>query len=155
LNLARTGLDERDRENGRTMFSAAGCVLCHQFNGEGGATGPDLTSVGQRFTVRDILDATLNPSRAISDQYQMTTLELTDSRTLSGRIVARDEQHIRIATDLMRPTKSMTVPNDQVRSVRPEPVSTMPSGLLNALNEDELLDLLAYLVAGTNRDGRP
>jgi hypothetical protein len=31
----------------------------------------------------------------------------------------------------------------------------MPSGLLNALNEDELLDLLAYLVAGTNRDGRP
>jgi hypothetical protein len=36
----------------------------------------------------------------------MVTLELADGRTLSGRIVARDEQITRIATDLMRPTAS-------------------------------------------------
>ena len=48
----------------------------------------------------------------------------------------------------MRPTESIEVDNASVRRVRPEPVSTMPSGLLNALNENELLDLLAYLVSG-------
>jgi putative heme-binding domain-containing protein len=148
LEVVGRGLTGRNLENGRAMYAAAGCALCHQINGEGGAIGPDLSSLGQRFTVRDILDATIHPSKAISDQYQMTTLELADGRTLSGRIVARDEATIRIATDLMRPTQSIAVPNGEVRRERAEPVSTMPSGLLNALNEDELLDLVAYLVAG-------
>lgn len=148
LEVVGRGLAGRNLENGRAMYAAAGCALCHQINGEGGAIGPDLSSLGQRFTVRDILDATIHPSKAISDQYQMTTLELADGRTLSGRIVARDEVTIRIATELMRPTQSISVSNQQVRRERAEPVSTMPSGLLNALNEDELLDLVAYLVAG-------
>ena len=130
------------------MFAAAGCVLCHQVNGDGGAVGPDLSTLGQRFTVRDILEATIHPSKAISDQYQMVTLELADGRVLSGRIVSRDEQITRIATDLMRPDKSDTVSNGTIRKSITHPVSTMPSGLLNALNEDELLDLVAYLKGG-------
>jgi hypothetical protein len=40
-----------------------------------------------------------------------------------------------------------SIPNDAIRRVRPEPVSTMPSGLLNALSEDEVKDLIAYLLA--------
>ncbi|HZJ13871.1 MAG TPA: c-type cytochrome, partial [Chthoniobacteraceae bacterium] len=148
LKVAERVSDSRNLDNGRKMYSAAGCGICHRFNGEGGAIGPDLSSLGQRFTVRDILDATINPSKAISDQYQVTTLELADSKSLSGRIVSRDAKHTRIATNLMRPTESIEVDNASVRRVRPEPVSTMPSGLLNALNENELLDLLAYLVSG-------
>ena len=73
------------------------------------------------------------------------TLELADGRSLSGRIVSRDEQITRIATNLMRPAESDAVPNDTIRKAIAHPVSTMPSGLLNALNEDELLDLVAYL----------
>ena len=130
------------------MFAAAGCALCHQIHGEGGAIGPDLSTLGQRFTVRDILEATIHPSKAISDQYQVMTLELAEGRTLSGRIVSRDEQNTRIATDLMRPTESASVSNAAIRKAIAQPVSTMPSGLLNALNEDELLDLVAYLKGG-------
>jgi putative heme-binding domain-containing protein len=117
-------------------------------NGEGGATGPDLTTVGKRFTVRDILEATIHPSKAISDQYQVMTLELDDGRILSGRIVSRDDQTTRIATDLMRPTEATTAPSSSILRIRAEPVSTMPSELLNALNEEELLDLVAYLKMG-------
>lgn len=148
LAVVGRGLEGRNLQHGREMYAAAGCALCHQINGEGGAIGPDLSTLGQRFTVRDILDATIHPSRAISDQYQMTTLELADGKTLSGRIVSRDERTTRIATELMRPTKSTAVPNESILRTRAEPVSTMPSGLLNALNEDELLDLVAYLVSG-------
>ncbi len=147
LKVVGRGLVGRDLERGRRMYAAAACALCHRFNGEGGAIGPDLSSIGQRFTLRDILDATLHPSKAISDQYQMMTLELADGTTLSGRLVSRDETSTRIATHLMRPGQSTTVPNDTIRHLRAEPVSTMPPGLLNPLNEDELLDLLAYLVA--------
>lgn len=139
------GLKGRDPKHGRETFAAAGCVICHQINGEGGAVGPDLSTLGQRFTVRDILEATIRPSNAMSDQYQMVTLELADGRELSGRIVSRDEQNTRIATNLMRPTESDTVSNSKIRQTITHPVSTMPSGLLNVLNEHELLDLVAYL----------
>lgn len=147
LELAGRGLNDRDLRRGREMYSAAGCILCHRVGGEGGALGPDLSGIGRRFNVRDILEATIHPSRAIPDQYQVMTLELTDGKTLSGRIISRDANTTRIVTDLLRPTRSTAVPTGSIRRVRPEPVSTMPSGLLNALNDDELLDLLAFLVS--------
>jgi putative heme-binding domain-containing protein len=145
LAVVSRGLEGRERRKGRETFAAAGCVLCHQINGEGAAVGPDLSTLGLRFTVRDMLEATIDPSKAMSDQYQMVTLELVGGETLSGRIVSRDEQNTRIATQLMRPTQSDTVPNSEIRKATVHPVSTMPSGLLNLLNEDELLDLVAYL----------
>jgi putative heme-binding domain-containing protein len=150
MAVAGRGLTGRDAQRGRATFAAAGCVLCHQINGEGGAIGPDLSTLGQRFTVRDILEATIHPSKAIPDQYQVTTLEMADGSTLSGRIASRDEQTTRIATDLMRPTESVAVSNTTIRKTIAQPISTMPSGLLNALNEDELLDLLAYLKGGAH-----
>lgn len=82
----------------------------------------------------------------------MMTLELKDGTTLSGRIVSRDTRSTRIATNLMRPTESSAIDNDSIRRIRPEPISTMPSGLLDPLNEEELLDLLAYLVSGGRGD---
>jgi putative heme-binding domain-containing protein len=147
LALVGGGLNDRDPQRGRTMFAAAGCALCHQAGGEGGAIGPDLSTLGQRFTVHDILEATIHPSKAIPDQYQVMTLELTDGKTLSGRIVSRDERFTRIATDLMRPSDSVAVANASITKTIAQPISTMPAGLLNPLNEDELLDLLAYLKA--------
>jgi putative heme-binding domain-containing protein len=148
LKVAERGLEGRNHGRGRAMYAATGCALCHRFDGDGGAIGPDLTGIGQRFSIRDILEATINPSKAISDQYQIITLELTGGKSLSGRIVSRDSESVRIATDLMRPSKATAVHADSIRRERAEPVSTMPPGLLNPLNENELLDLLAYLVSG-------
>jgi putative heme-binding domain-containing protein len=148
MRLAEKGLAQRDLRNGREMYLAARCGVCHQFNGEGGAIGPDLSTLGKRFTVRDILDATIHPSRAISDQYQVMTFELEDGRYVSGRVLSRDETSTHIAIDLLRPTVATTVPNDAILRSRAEPLSTMPTGLLNTLNEDELLNLIAYMVHG-------
>ena len=145
LEASSRGLANRDLDHGRQMYSAAGCVLCHSFRGEGSAIGPDLSTLGQRFTLRDILDATLHPSKAISDQYQMMTLELTDGSSRSGRLVSRDSEATLIATELMNPTQTTRIANRLIKKIRPEPLSLMPSGLLNPLNKEELLDLLGYL----------
>ena len=148
LEAVGNGLAARDFENGRRTFAAAGCVVCHRVAGQGGAVGPDLSTLGQRFTVRDILQATIHPSDAISDQYQLTILELKDGKTISGRVVSQDEEGTRLATDLMKPGQSVVVPEDSIRGRHRVPVSTMPTGLLDALNREELLDLLGYLAAG-------
>lgn len=149
-DLAAQGLHARDYADGKSMFSAAGCVACHRLGGEGGTIGPDLTGVGQRFTPADIIEAIIEPSRAISDQYRMVMLQTKDDRSYSGRILSRDDQFTRIATNLMRPSQTIAVPNASITSEQSLPVSLMPSGLIDPLNENELLDLLAYLVSGAD-----
>ena len=148
LSAAEKGFRNRNYQNGKTMFAAAKCVTCHRFNGEGGATGPDLSSLGQRFTIRDILDSTLHPSKAISDQYRVTMLTLSDGRTISGRIVSRNNERLSIATNLNRPSQSTSISLSEIEAEHLTPVSTMPDGLLDPLNRDEVLDLLAYLYSG-------
>ena len=118
--------------------------------GEGGTIGPDLTAVGQRFNLQDILEAVIDPSRTISDQYRMMLLKTSDGQTHSGRIVSRDDESTRISPNLMRPSQTVAVNNDLIMSEQALPVSIMPSGLVDTLNEDELLDLLAYLFSGAN-----
>ncbi len=57
------------------MFSAARCVVCHRYSGEGGATGPDLTQLAGRFGAKDMLEAIIEPSKVISDQYKASVVE--------------------------------------------------------------------------------
>jgi len=37
-----------DRVNGKDIFTAQRCALCHMIDGTGGVLGPDLTAVGNR-----------------------------------------------------------------------------------------------------------
>ena len=47
------GMQERDFEKGRELFAAAGCYACHRFQNQGGMTGPDLSTAGRRYAIRD------------------------------------------------------------------------------------------------------
>ena len=47
-----------------------------------------------------------------------------------------------------------TVNRNQVEEIKPSPVSMMPEGLLNTLKEDEVLDLLAYVLSRGDRKDR-
>src|SRR5262249_13053835 len=85
--LAEKGLTKRDFDRGRRLFGEAKCFGCHRFDNEGGALAPDLTLASGRYSVRDLLDKILNPSKAISDQYAQTVFTLKDGRVIEGRIV--------------------------------------------------------------------
>lgn len=131
MALVKSGLLGRDLANGEAMYSATGCVTCHRLGGEGGTVGPDLTRGGQRFNLQDILEAVIDPSRTISDQYRMMLLKTSDGQTHSGRIVPRDDESTRISPNLMRPSQTVAVNNKLIMSERALPVSIMPSGLVN------------------------
>ncbi|MCK5945478.1 MAG: heme-binding protein, partial [Planctomycetes bacterium] len=60
----------RDFENGERMFSAGQCVMCHRFRGRGGRCGPDLGSLGKRFSIDAIVTAICAPDDTIAEQYQ-------------------------------------------------------------------------------------
>jgi hypothetical protein len=42
----------------------------------------------------------------------------------------------------------VTIDRTQVRSIEPSKLSPMPTGLLNLLTKDEILDLVAYVLSG-------
>jgi putative heme-binding domain-containing protein len=132
------------------LFHAIGCASCHRFDGYGGNIGPDLSSVGNRFSVEGILEEIIHPSRVISDQYSSSEVVLDDGETITG-LVAQREDSVRVYTrDLdAEPT---VVSRDAVETIRQVDVSQMPAGLINSLNPEELRDLMAYMLSGGDPD---
>jgi len=145
--LATDGLKERDFENGQKMFAATRCVVCHRFAGDGGATGPDLTQLAGRFNIKDLTEAIIEPSKVISDQYKSSSIARVDGQVVSGRIVAENESQISVLTDPEDSTEVVDIPKENIDEILPSSTSLMPKELLNRLNQDEVLDLLAYLLS--------
>jgi putative heme-binding domain-containing protein len=149
LKLAETGLTNRDFNNGKKVFSAARCVVCHRFGADGGATGPDLTQLAGRFTNQALTESIIEPSKVIADQYKATTI-VVNGKQYNGRIVADLGDKIVVVTDPEDSTKTVELPKAEIESETPSPISLMPVGLLKPLNDHEVLDLLAYLLSRGN-----
>jgi putative heme-binding domain-containing protein len=147
LAIVGERLRGRDFERGRELYRAAACASCHRFDGEGGSVGPDLSSVRSRFGMRDLLEAIVEPSKTISDQYAATIVETVSGGLVLGRVVEIDD-----ATFEVRPADPalavQRLRRTDVAAMRRCDTSPMPPALLNAMNEDEVRDLLAYLLSG-------
>jgi putative heme-binding domain-containing protein len=142
----------RDFDRGRKMFGVSSCFTCHRHDGEGGAFGPDLTQVAGRFSTNDLLEAIIEPNKAISDQYAPVMITKTDGKKVIGHIVNQSKDGMRVNTDMFDPNKLTSVKPDEVKSIEPYKVSPMPEGLLNVLKEDEILDLMAFLLSRGDRN---
>lgn len=147
VRFAGPRLVGRDFKNGQKMFAAARCVVCHRCNGEGGATGPDLTQAAGRFNLHDLVESIVEPSKVISDQYKASVVTLASGKLYTGRVVNETKDRLTIVIDPEDSTKVVTVKRTEVDEVKPSPVSLMPADLLKALNDNEVLDLLAYLLS--------
>ena len=148
LNAKMTG---RDFERGRKLFGEAKCFACHRFANEGGSMGPDLTVAAGRFNARDLLESIIEPSKEISDQYQAVVIT-TDDRVYVGRIVNLHGDTIHLMTDMLDPNNLAKISRKKVESIKPSKVSPMPEALLDTFKEDEILDLMAYLLSRGDRN---
>lgn len=145
--LAGSSLTGRSFANGQKMFSATRCILCHRFVGDGGATGPDLTQLAGRFNLDALTEAIMDPGKVISDQYAASSVVTVDGKTINGRIVSDNDQQISVLTDPEDSTKVIDIPRGDIEEIVASKTSIMPANLLNTLNQDEVLDLLAYLLS--------
>lgn len=144
-------LTGRDFENGKKMFSAGRCVACHRFSGSGGYSGPDLGSVGNRYSIRDIVVAICEPSQSISEQYQASTITLKDGSGLYGRLIYKNDKEVAVAPNPFNFGDLQKNPAHLVKKIEPSQISMMPAGTINAMNKEELKDLVAYLLSGGNK----
>jgi putative heme-binding domain-containing protein len=157
LAAAEQGLTpgSRNFEHGQRTFAAARCIVCHRFGTDGGATGPDLTQAGGRFQVRDLVEAIVDPSKVVSDQYKASIVQTAAGRVVTGRIVSESPEKIVVVTDPEDATKFVEIARSDIEELLPASESLMPKGLLDGLNEAEVLDLVAYVLSkGQRRDPR-
>jgi putative heme-binding domain-containing protein len=152
--LTQGGLHKRDFAQGKAMYAATLCARCHHFNGEGGNIGPDLTGAGNRYTMRDLAENIIEPSKVISDQYGTDQIELKDGGLVVGRVVVEENGKLFVMTNPFTPDELTAIPSENVKGRTPFNVSMMPPGLINTLNKDELLDLIAFLVSGGNANDK-
>ena len=141
----------RDFDAGRKMFAATNCFACHRYDNEGGAAGPDLTAIAGRFSQKDLLESILDPSKEISDQYGAVEIDTLDGKKVVGRIVNLNGENIMVNTDMLNPNGQVTVNRKNIDLMKPSKISMMPVGLLDTLKEDELLDMMAYLLSRGDR----
>ncbi len=148
LNFSRAS---RDLKSGKKMYSAGGCVLCHQLGGTGRVFGPDLSNVSGRFSRRDVLESILAPSKVVSEKYRNVTIETTDGEAHTGQIVMEGDyrkSNLKLVTNPFEPDQALEIPKIKIAGKRESEVSAMPEGLLNTLSREEILDLLAFIEAG-------
>jgi glucose/arabinose dehydrogenase len=69
-----TGLAGRSFVEGKRVYEATGCAVCHRMEGNEASArsvlGPDLSAVGSRFGMGALLESMIHPSRVISDIYR-------------------------------------------------------------------------------------
>jgi putative heme-binding domain-containing protein len=134
-----------DPTAGKAIFfdtARARCSVCHKVGDTGGDVGPDLSHVGGKFDRPHLIESVIEPSAQIVEGYRATTLALADGRVFTG--VVKDESADRLAVADAEGKRHIIATAD-IEARRVEPVSLMPTGLVDHLTPDRFADLIAYL----------
>jgi putative heme-binding domain-containing protein len=133
-------LAKADKSKGRMIFMAA-CSACHKMYGQGGAIGPELTGSDRR-NLKYLLENILDPNAVVPADYRVSVFQLKDGRTISGVIPEQTERTLTIQT----PAERLVIERTQIVKQDQLTQSLMPEGLLTALGEENVINLIAYLM---------
>ncbi len=136
------------------FFGKAVCAGCHEVNGHGGVTGPDLSTAG-RSTAASLAQKILTPDSPLGRgrRPQMIIVKTRDGREIHGVRLNEDTFSLQLrdaAGELHLLDKRTLAPGAE--SVRTENRSLMPGDYGKRLTASELRDLVAYLKTLTSRD---
>lgn len=140
-----------DAQRGAAIFREALCSRCHRAGATGPAVGPDLTYVARRFDRGDMLEAIIEPSRFVAENYRNLSIVTDSGRVLVGRLATTGDfraEKLRLNVDPLRPGQVVEIDKREVEEQRFANTSPMPQGLLDGFTREEIADLLAFLEGG-------
>ena len=144
----------RNWSAGREVFTKGLCGKCHALGSESEGTGlaPDLTAVASQFTRDFILQSILEPSATVNGRFVNTRFTMKDGRVITGAIVDVVDKKILVAPSMLAPQATIAILEADVKTQEPSPVSPMPPGLLNQFTKEQIVELMAFLDAGGDRN---
>jgi putative heme-binding domain-containing protein len=106
----------------------------------------DLRAVedGDRIepVVDDVRRAVLDPGEEVQDDYKMVMVTTRDGRNYSGNVIAENDSQI---TMRVVGKDEVVINKSEIQSREKTGKSMMPPGLFDALPEEDVIDLVAYL----------
>ena len=139
----REALSGGNTRRGAAVFyqhEAAQCTRCHLVGKNGGDVGPELTTLGTRYSREEILESLVAPSARIAAGYGTVILTLDDGQTTSGILREETTTELILQTSEAEPLR---VPKGRITRRQNAP-SSMPM-MGNLLSKRELRDLVEYL----------
>jgi putative membrane-bound dehydrogenase-like protein len=139
-------LQKGDIRRGQAIFNSqrAACSSCHAMGYLGGQVGPDLTTIGQIRTERDLLESIIYPSASFVRSYEPYIIRTKSDEDYNGVLRKDAPDEVVLATG---PTTEVRIARSDIAEIRPSTVSVMPAGLEQQLTKQELADLVAFLKA--------
>lgn len=137
----RTG----DSVAGARVFRKEGtCIECHPIQGKGKAVGPDLSEIGSKLSREAMLVAILDPSAAVSHNFETYVLLTDDGTAITGLLISQTDAKITLRTN---EGIDRTVDRDEVELFEKKSQSMMPQDLQRMMTVDQLVDLVEYLMS--------
>lgn len=136
-----------DRERGRELFfgAKASCSACHRVEARGAAIGPDLTHIGAIRTRRDLGESILYPSLSLARGYDvLISLTTKDGLAHSGLVERATAEAIHLRNSQR---ELLRIDRGEIEEQAPSRVSIMPQGFDELLTDEELDDVVAYLLS--------
>ncbi len=129
-----------DAARGEQLYAGADCATCHMIRGDGGRTGPDLSTVGSRLDPDEIATSLTDPDAEVAPRWWTMRITRADGSRLEGLRMNEDTFTVRIMDDDENLWSFM---KSELRSSERIKTSTMPAA--DSLTAGEVDDLVAYL----------
>ena len=129
-------------ERGQEIFSTH-CGYCHQAGNVGHGAGPNLAMVHDH-SLESMLEAVLDPNRAVEDKYRSYRAETRDGDVYSGIILSESGNSI---TLLGLSGDTVTLLRENLAALTSSAASLMPEGFEAFLSPQAMADLLTFIRA--------
>jgi putative membrane-bound dehydrogenase-like protein len=133
-------------DHGKQLFGAqtSTCITCHKVGQTGADFGPALSEIGTKLGKAAIYEAIIDPNAGVSMGFETTVLTMKDNSSAIGIIRSETADEVVLALPggiVVRNKKSDIAKREKL------PTSMMPSGLNQALSQQDLVDLVEYLAS--------
>ncbi|MFO0912151.1 MAG: PVC-type heme-binding CxxCH protein [Pirellulales bacterium] len=133
-----------DVAHGATVFRESGtCAKCHKVGDQGQEVGPALTEIGTKLSRQALYESILYPSAGISHSYETWSAVLKDGNVVTGIITSQTDQQITMKNN---EGLARTIPRSDIEELQKQNVSLMPADLYKLLSEQDLVDVVEYLL---------
>jgi putative heme-binding domain-containing protein len=109
--------------------------------------GPDLTQLDAKFHSLDVLKELIDPSARINEKFQSYVFELESGKVVTGLILEETPQAVRVIENPLAKAEAVELKPSEIEARHKSASSIMPKGLLDKLSREEILDLIAYVLA--------
>lgn len=138
--LTEERLQAADPLAGKAVFVKQ-CATCHQLYADGRKVGPNLTG-SDRHNLDYLLGNLVDPSAVVAADYRMSVFLLEDGRVVSGVVSEENDRTVTVQTQ----QAELRLDKELVVQRKGADVSLMPEGILAQLSEQEVANLVAYLM---------